>query len=94
MACRRSSALATPPGITEYRYAGRPGRESIDEEYARLEDPGGSGSFKLIDLNSGDEYDMLETGCCLANCQVIAAVAPNRSATRNLAPARFRLCRR
>jgi hypothetical protein len=94
MACRSSSALATPPGITEYKYAGRPGRESMNEEYARLAVEDGSASFNLIRSTAGDAYDTLEAGRCRANCQVIAAVAANKSATRNLVLALLRLCRR
>jgi hypothetical protein len=66
----------------------------MNEEYERSATVDGSASFNLIWLSSGRMYDMLEAGFCRANCQVVAAVAANSRATRNLVAALFRLGRR
>ena len=92
MARRSSSTLATPPGITEYRYAGRPGRPAMKASCSWPAKPEGTAWFRPIGVGFKDGYEELETGC-RANCQVIAAVAVNRSATRNLVLACLRLRR-
>ena len=75
-------------------YTGRAGPDSLKEECEPLAIADGAASSNFIRLTYGDEYDMLEAGCCRANCHVVAAVAANKNATRNLVPAFFRLCRR